>query len=104
MALEYIHQALVSVVVLAISVFVAIVFPKLDIVLGINGAIGSSTLMLIVPGLMYGALSFPRVCRYYKITSEEKGMKRVFSIILSVFMILLGLFFMVMGTYTTFAH
>ena len=50
---EYWKVALVTLVIISIDTVVAIVAKNLGTVLGITGAIGSSTIMLILPSIMY---------------------------------------------------
>ena len=45
--------ALVTVIFISLDTVVAVVFNDLGTVLGITGAIGSSTIMMILPSLMY---------------------------------------------------
>ena len=45
--------ALVTLVFIFLDTVVAVVFKDLGTVLGITGAIGSSTIMMILPSLMY---------------------------------------------------
>ncbi|KAK8790862.1 hypothetical protein WA158_005493 [Blastocystis sp. Blastoise] len=90
---KYIHNALVSVTVLIIAVIVAILFPNLSAVLGITGSLGSSSLMLIFPGLMY-----------YKVCCEDKSKNQLIGKSVSILFITLGVFFAVMGSYTTFIN
>lgn len=45
--------ALVTITIISLDTVVAVVFKDLGTVLGITGAIGSSTIMMILPSIMY---------------------------------------------------
>lgn len=87
---EYWKVALVTLVIISIDTVVAIVAKNLGTVLGITGAIGSSTIMLILPSIMY--------LRYLV---KAKKTNNVLLVALSLCILVLGVVFGTLGTIAT---
>lgn len=81
---------LITITFLGLSLLVAIFFSQIDVVAGITGAIGGSTLVLIVPGLLY-----------YKAIKQTKPKGYYIRLFLSGLYVFLGLFLLIVGTYVT---
>lgn len=83
-------MAIVTIVIISIDTVVAIVAKNLGTVLGITGAIGSSTIMMILPSIMY--------LRYLV---KAKKSNNVFLMGLSICILVLGVVFGTLGTIAT---
>ena len=81
--------AVITVCILTLDDVIAIVFKNLGTVLGITGAVGASTIMMILPSVMY--------IMYLK-KSGSKSFWKYFS---STFVLILGVVFAVLGTTAT---
>lgn len=83
-------MAIVTIVIISIDTVVAIVAKNLGTVLGITGAIGSSTIMMILPSIMY--------LRYLV---KAKKSNNVCLMGLSICILVLGVVFGTLGTIAT---
>lgn len=83
-------MAIVTIVIISIDTVVAIVAKNLGTVLGITGAIGSSTIMMILPSIMY--------LRYLV---KAKKNNNIYLMGLSICILVLGVVFGTLGTIAT---
>ena len=81
--------AIVTICILTLDDVVAIVFKNLGTVLGITGAVGASTIMMILPSIMY--------IMYLK----KSGSKSCWKYFLSSCVLILGFVFATLGTVAT---
>lgn len=87
---EYWKVAIITLVIISIDTVVAIVAKNLGTVLGITGAIGSSTIMMILPSIMY--------LRYLV---KAKKNNNVFFVVSSIGILVLGVVFGTLGAIAT---
>lgn len=87
---EYWKVAIITLVIISIDTVVAIVAKNLGTVLGITGAIGSSTIMMILPSIMY--------LRYLV---KAKKNNNVFLVVSSIGILVLGVVFGTLGAIAT---
>lgn len=87
--LEYWMIALITIMIVVVDTIVAIIAKNLGTVLGITGAIGSSTIMMILPSIMF--------FQYLRKTQS----KRITLDILSILIFIMGLTFGTLGTIAT---
>ena len=78
-----------TLLIISVDTVVAITAKNLGTVLGITGAVGSSTIMMILPSIMY---------LRYLYNSKNNNVALVF---MSVLILLLGLVFGILGTIAT---
>ena len=90
MIVEYWKVAIITLVIISIDTVVAIVAKNLGTVLGITGAIGSSTIMMILPSIMY--------LRYLVKAKKNNNVFLVFS---SIGILVLGVVFGTLGAIAT---
>lgn len=90
MIVEYWKVAIITLVIISIDTVVAIVAKNLGTVLGITGAIGSSTIMMILPSIMY--------LRYLV---KAKKNNNVFLVVSSIGILVLGVVFGTLGAIAT---
>lgn len=83
-------MAIITLVIISIDTVVAIVAKNLGTVLGITGAIGSSTIMMILPSIMY--------LRYLV---KAKKNNNVFLVVSSIGILVLGVVFGTLGAIAT---
>lgn len=81
--------ALVTIMIVIIDTVIAIIAKNLGTVLGITGAIGSSTIMMILPSVMY----FQHL--------RKTQSKRIILYLLSILIFIMGLTFGTLGTIAT---
>ena len=82
----------VTIIVVLSCMTVGIFFNDLSTVIGITGAIGGSSLMCIIPSIMF--------MRWTKLSDEKN---KCFNYIVAGFYLTLGLLMAVVGTYVTLA-
>lgn len=88
----YWKLALVTIIMVLSCMTVAIFFNDLSTVIGITGAIGGSSLMCIIPSIMF--------MRWTKLSDEKN---KCFNYFVAGFYLTLGLVMAVVGTYVTLA-
>ncbi|KAK8801282.1 hypothetical protein WA171_004428, partial [Blastocystis sp. BT1] len=86
---KYWMIALITIMIVVVDTIVAIIAKNLGTVLGITGAIGSSTIMMILPSIMF--------FQYLRKTQS----KRITLDILSILIFIMGLTFGTLGTIAT---